>query len=535
MLFISQGCLDLTGYEPDDLLFNNRISYNDIIDPRYHDALWLEWGKVITKKTSFRYEYQIITKDGKKKWVLELGEPIYDKDGTVIALEGIVIDISYSKKIEFELQHRIDFDPVTELHNRSYFEVFLTQKLNKQHKNGAIMGLNFSAIQSLMLSNGYHYAIEVIKKIASILKQYTNERIELFCTHENRFSFHFHDYSGKEELIIFYEKLSEKLKAILLLERITCAVGFVVISRGFYNDADRLLKDVLIASEKVLTQENDRVIDYVFFDEDMIYQIEREKIIKEELIEVVEKGRTERIFLHFQPVIDLKTNKVSFFEALVRFRSDKFGVVSPLEFIPLLEKSKLIVPIGEIITKRSLSFLKRIHELGCSEIMMSINISPIQLLSDKFADSFVKMLRFLDVDTSKVWIEITESVFTNNYQLVNRILGDIMALGVRVAIDDFGTGYSSLHRVLGLNIKGIKIDRAFINGLELIPEDIAITKDIVLLGHKLNYLVVAEGIENEIQMNYLKAYDCDYGQGYYFSRPLEKDKALLYLKKVNGN
>lgn len=110
-----------------------------------------------------------------------------------------------------------------------------------------------------------------------------------------------------------------------------------------------------------------------------------------------------------------------------------------------------------------------------------------------------------------------------------------MALGVRVAIDDLGTGYSSLHRVLGLNIKGIKIDRAFINGLELIPEDIAITKDIVSLGHKLNYLVVAEGIENEIQMNYLKAYDCDYGQGYYFSRPLEEDKALLYLKKVDGN
>lgn len=535
MLFVSQGCLDLTGYEPDDLLFNKRISYKDIIDPSHHDSLWEEWEKVIANKTSFHYEYQIITKAGKKKWVLELGEPIYDKDGAVIALEGIVIDISYSKKIEFELQHRIDFDPVTELHNRSYFEVFLTKELSNKQKKSAIVELNFSAIQSLMLSNGYHYAVDLIKKIASILKPFTNDRIELFSTHENRFCFYFHDYKGKEELITFYEKLCEKLEAILLLERIFCGVGFVEIRLGFYNDVDRLLKDVLIASEKALTLENDRLIDYVFFDEDMIYQIEREKIIKEELIEVVEKGRTERIFLHFQPVIDLKTNKVSSFEALARFRSDKFGVISPLEFIPLLEKTKLIVPIGEIITMKSLTFLKRIHGLGYSEIMMSINISPLQLLSDNFADIFVKMLQALDVDTRKVWIEITESIFTNNYQLVNRILGDIMALGVRVFIDDFGTGYSSLHRVLALNIKGIKIDRAFINGLELIPEDIAITKDIVSLGHKLNYLVVAEGIENEVQLNYLKAYDCDYGQGYYFSRPLEEDKALLYLRKVNGN
>lgn len=143
------------------------------------------------------------------------------------------------------------------------------------------------------------------------------------------------------------------------------------------------------------------------------------------------------------------------------------------------------------------------------------------------------MVHEADVDPSKIWIEITESVFTNNYQLVHKILGDIQALGIRVSIDDFGTGYSSLHRVLELNIKAIKIDRAFINGLELIPEDIAITKDIVSLGHKLNYVVVAEGIENATQANYLKSYECDLGQGYFFSRPLEEKKAILFLKKVN--
>lgn len=137
------------------------------------------------------------------------------------------------------------------------------------------------------------------------------------------------------------------------------------------------------------------------------------------------------------------------------------------------------------------------------------------------------------VDPTKIWFEITESIFSSNYQRINQILGEIIKQGVKVTIDDFGTGYSSLHRVLELNTNGIKIDRAFIDGLEKISEDIAITKDIVSLGHKLNYLVVAEGIENETQQQYLKAYNCDRGQGYFFSRPLSQEKALEFLYNKN--
>lgn len=534
MLFVSKGCESLTGYDPDDLLFNRVISYNDLIAPEYHQVLWNEWKRIIALKTSFRYEYQIITKSGERKWVLEQGEPIFDEKGEVSALEGIVIDIHNLKTVELMLQRKNDYDSVTELHNRRYFERLLDKMIEANDvKNKAVMCLNFSSIQSLVLTNGYHYGIDVVIKISNILKMFSSTDIELYATHENRFCFLIENYQEKLELVDFYEKISHALEPLLLQERITCGVSFVELKDHKYPNSDRLLKDVLIATEKVLSLENDKIIDYIFIDKDMQYQIEREKIIKEEIIKMCKEGDSDKLYLQYQPVMNLKTNRVASFEALTRFRSDRLGIVSPLEFIPILEKTKLIVPIGEMITSKALKFLKRVNHLGY-DITISINISPIQLLSEDFANRFMLKVADVGVDPNHIWLEITENIFTNNYQLVNRILGDIIAKGVRVTIDDFGTGYSSLHRVLALNTKGIKIDRAFINGLELIPEDIAITKDIVSLGHKLNYLVVAEGIENETQANYLRSYDCDLGQGYYFSRPMEDDKAIIFLKKTNS-
>ncbi len=534
MKFVSTGCKELTGYEPEALLENRDLSYNDLIDPLYHQDIWNEWKRITNKKIPFRYEYKIITKSGDRKWVLELGEGVYDNKGQVIALEGIVIDIDYLKRIEEELQHKSDFDTLTELHNRRYFERLINEDIkNKTIKNKAIIGLNFSSIQSLVLSNGYHYGMDIIVKISQVLKSFASENADLFITHENRFCFYIHDYKDKIELVDFYEKIAQALEHILLFERINCGVGILEARDNIYPNADRILKDTLIATERALEQENDKIIDYIFFDKDMQYQIEREKIIKDELLKMSEQGDSEKLYLQYQPVIDLKNTRVASFEALTRFRSERLGIVSPLEFIPLLEKTKLIVPVGEMIASKALKFLKRLNSLNY-DVTISINISPIQLLSEDFANRFYQKVLDIGVDPNKIWLEITESIFTNNYQLVNRILGEIMEKGIRVTIDDFGTGYSSLHRVLALNTKGIKIDRAFINGLELIPEDIAITKDIVSLGHKLNYLVVAEGIENEIQASYLKSYDCDLGQGFYFSRPLEEDKALIFLKKLNG-
>ena len=533
MEFVSKGCQKLTGYDPEDLLYNRKISYNDLIADEYQHLLWNEWKRTTQSHIPFTYEYEIVTKEGERKWVLELGEGIYDEQGQVIALEGIVIDINHLKVMEATLQHNHDFDPRTDLHNRAYFERLLNSDIRTGKVGSkALVALNLSSIQSLVLTNGYHFGMELITRIAQILKTFDTPNTQLFITHETRFCFYLDQYLGKDQLLEFYQRLKLALEPILLLERITCGVGILEVRNTRYPNADRMLKDALVATEKALNIEDQNVINFVFFDKEMQLQIEREKIISDELAVLAESFGSEGLIVHFQPVIDLKTDRVVSFEALTRFRSGRLGLISPLEFIPILEKSKLIVPVGEKILSLSLKFLKVLNEQGF-DISISVNVSAIQLLSENFALRTVQKIRDIGVNPSRIWLEITESIFATNYQRINQILGEIMNTGVRVTIDDFGTGYSSLHRVLELNTNGIKIDRAFINGLEKITEDIAITKDIVSLGQKLNYIVVAEGIENETQMRYLKSYQCDRAQGYYFSRPLDEEKALDFIRKTN--
>ena len=262
-------------------------------------------------------------------------------------------------------------------------------------------------------------------------------------------------------------------------------------------------------------------------------EIQRERQLEKELAEISDGISEERFFLQYQPIIDLKKNKVCGFEALARLKSDVFGFVPPLAFIPVLERTKLIIPFGRIIVRKSLTFLKKIHELGYEEMSVSINISAIQLLSDNFTKKFLDIVKEVGVVPEKIWVELTESVFASNYQEINSVLGRLMEQGIRVAIDDFGTGFSSLYRLLAININSIKVDKAFMDGIELINIDEAITKDIISLGQKLRYTVVAEGVETEIQKDYLMAYGCDRAQGYFFSKPLNEQDAIVFAEKFN--
>lgn len=532
MLFVSEGCYKLTGYRPDALLNNKELSYNDLIMPSYRELLWKEWKRVIAKKEVFRQEYQIITATGEPKWVLELGEPIYDSKGKVEALEGIVIDISEQKMMEDDLQHKNDYNEWTELLNRNYLERFLYRELKtKKSMKRALLVVNLNSIQTLTPVHGYHYSQDLMKRIADELKKNACEKCELFLTHENRLTFFIKDYNGKDDLLAFYERIAAIIEPIVLLERISCGVGIYELTRHDKpSEVDNILKKLLLASEEAYIND-DRPMHYVFFDEKMEAAINREKDIQIELVEIANGINEDRLFLQYQPIIDLSTNKVSGLEALVRLRSEKHGIVPPLDFIPLMERTKLIIPIGERITYLAIKFLKHLEESGYGQLSISINVSAIQLLDSNFTNNFLNIIKKLKANPNKIWVELTESVFATNYQEINAVLGGLIAKGIRVAIDDFGTGFSSLHRLLAININAIKIDKAFMDGIEFINIDEAITKDIVSLGQKLRYIVVAEGVESEIQKDYLMAYGCDRAQGYYFSKPLNEEEVIKFIKQ----
>ena len=193
--------------------------------------------------------------------------------------------------------------------------------------------------------------------------------------------------------------------------------------------------------------------------------------------------------------MDLHTDSVSGFEALARLSTEKLGLVSPLEFIPIAEKTKLIIPLGEKVIIEAFQFLNRLKANGYDSLGVSINISAIQLLSPDFSSRLFELISEMNVNPGNISIEITESVFAADYDHINNIIEKLRAVGIRVAIDDFGTGYSSLAREKELKVDCLKIDKFFVDKLLDTDPNSAITSDIISMSHKLGHCTIAEGVE----------------------------------------
>ncbi|MDD2190598.1 MAG: EAL domain-containing protein [Eubacteriales bacterium] len=537
MQFASAGCFQLTGYAPESLLYNKELSFNDLIVPEYHDALWKEWERILSGKIPFKYEYEIITGKGERKWVLEMGQGIYNEQGKVEALEGIILDISDRKEMEDNLRYSNEHDLWTGLYNRRYFEDLLTHDAKMEStKKRAVISINLSSVHILSLTYGFHYSQELIKKTAEALNLLCTYKRRLFNTYENRFVFYVKDYEDKNELIAFCKTIDNTIESAFSVEKIGHGIGIVEIDDDNKHDVEKLLKDLLIASERALHY-FDKDSGFYFFDKDMEAQIIREENIKHELTLIEKDPDDGGLFLQYQPILDLKSNQICGFEALARIKSDKLGLIPPLEFIPIAEKTKLIITFGKKVTLEVFRFLNKLRDNGYSGITVSINISAIQLLRNDFNKDLFDMITEMQINPANISLEITESMFADNDQEINRILGELKDSGIHTAIDDFGTGYSSLARVRELNVNCLKIDKYFIDKLVSSKDDEAITGDIVSMAHKLGHCAIAEGVEHEKQKQYLQSCGCDKIQGYIVSKPLDEEKAIEMLKKqtVNNN
>lgn len=313
------------------------------------------------------------------------------------------------------------------------------------------------------------------------------------------------------------------------MEGIGWGIGIVEVGqRG--GDAQDLLRKLLVVSEQALHHWGVEST-YLFFDEQMETKLYREEQITGELTAIGSGEGNGRLFLVYQPVITIADGSVAGFEALARLEIPGLGTISPLQFIPIAERTKLIIPLGESIIIQALRFLDTLHEKGYEGLTVSINISALQLLKQEFSPKLLRTIRAMGVTARNICLEITESIFAANYQEINRILKPLRTAGIKIAIDDFGTGYSSLARERELEVDCLKVDRFFIEKLSHISEDRSITSDIISMAHKLGHCVIAEGVEEEVQLQYLAKHGCDKVQGYLFAKPMDEERALQYLSQ----
>lgn len=527
MEFVSQGCYALTGYPPESLIQNKEICFNQLILEKYQDLLWFRWEYILNQRGKLTEEYEIVTASGEIKWVWEQGQGIFDDAGNIVALEGLILDITERKTQELKLNYMNNHDALTGLYNRRYFEE-LMRRDETLHVKKAVLLVNLAKFTLINQTFGYNFGEKLMQELASNLLTLCTVNCRLFLISSDRYAFYIKAYQNKKELTTLCNSVNEILSTIPALKTIGASIGIVEMEDCKGDDLDVVLKNALIAAENV---QDNKISGYRFFNKKMEEAIMREAEIKNGLSAVALNADDHGFFMEYQPIVDTQSNKIVGFEALARFETEHLGRISPLEFIPLAEETQLIVPLGKKIMRLVLQFLKKLEETGFTEIYMSFNVSTIQLLRDDFIEELVETIRETKVLSTNLGIEITESLFLNSYQEINQKLERLKRLGIKIAIDDFGTGYSSLARERELNVDCLKIDKYFMDKLMKLEPDQALTGDIISMAHKLGHFVVAEGVENERQRQYLIQHHCDLIQGYLFSKPLSEDDAMAILEK----
>ena len=266
---------------------------------------------------------------------------------------------------------------------------------------------------------------------------------------------------------------------------------------------------------------------YQIYNETMDAEARRRAAIISALRKALERGEFRLVY---QPRMSLANGVITGVEALLRWNSGDLGEISPTVFIPLAEESGLIVSIGEWVLGEACRQLKAWRQQGLTEICVGVNVSVLQLLRGNLVAYLKRLLEVTELPADRLELELTESMVMQNAEQTTAMLNELRRLGVSLAIDDFGTGYSSLVYLKRLPIDTLKIDKEFIDDLTRDADDEAITSTIITMGHSLGLTVVAEGVENEAQLNFLRQQRCDEIQGHWLSRPLDGDRCLAFIR-----
>lgn len=441
---------------------------------------------------------------------------------------NLISDSNSRLQTEKHILHLAYHDSLSNLPNIIAYKEHIDNCLHGKEDLKAFMVVNYKDFKLLNLTMGSPYSDSLIKKTASILENFLSDFASIFHISIDRFAICFHMEKSQDELLQIAYRIIGILQSTFTNIVVRGNIG-IVDTKRYQANSDTLLKYAYIAADSV---KDNNLWDCAFFSPEMESELERLYKLEQDIKRIVNSGNeSQELYLNFQPVVDLKTEKIVSFEVLARLHSKTLGFVSPIEFIPIAEKSNMIYQVGYIVIAKTLQFVKKLENNGFGDLKAMINISAIQFLREEFLEDLFSLISVFNVNPKMLGIELTESVFTSEYAIINEKLGILSEKGIEIAIDDFGTGYSSFARERELNVQCIKIDKYFLDNLNVTDHKIAITGDIISMAHKLGHKVVAEGVENIAQKQYLIEHNCDYMQGYLFSKPVSEEQALELLMK----
>ncbi len=424
------------------------------------------------------------------------------------------------KKVENRLSRLARYDELTGLANRSLFHSSLKDAIaqtGRTEKIGALLLLDLDHFKDINDSLGHPAGDQLLKEVSKRLLETVRATDVVARLGGDEFAViatNLRDWRGAEVLA---EKIIGRLSAPVEVEGrevyTRTSIGVTLFPRDG-EDTDHLLKNADMALYQAKNEGRGR---HQFYNAELNARAQRRKVVETELRYALTQGA---FVLAYQPKVCLETGAVVGVEALLRWPHPELGLISPSEFVPIAEDSGLIVPIGEWVLRAACAQHLAWQDQGLPAIPVAVNLSAVQFRSAHLVDTVRQVVEEIGMDAKQLELEITESMIMDNLESTTELLHHLHELGVRLSIDDFGTGHSSLAYLKRFPIDRLKIDRSFVRDVVDDPDDAVIAKTIISLAKNLRLGVVAEGVESEAQLQFLRRHGCEEAQGYYFSRPL---------------
>ena len=533
-LFANKALANELGYTPEQMrnLHVRQLLKNSVFDI---DTMLQNDYRVIRGNEELDViEERFVTATGKQLFLQTHIMPLAFYDEKVALI--VSVDITERKNAQAKMEFMAHHDALTGLPNRLQLVERLEHELRRAERHGyfgAVLFIDLDQFKTINDSLGHPVGDRVLEVVASRLQQSVREE-DLVAR-----------LSGDEFVVVLTVldqnietaalragEISEKIRSIVsqpylydnMELRVTCSVGVVV-----YPDKNNSVHELLRYADTAMYQVKEKGRDSIeFFNEEMADKVSRQLTMEGDLHRALEEGHFQ---LYYQPKIDINTNKVIGAEALLRWHHPTKGMVSPVEFIPVLETSGMIIEVGQWVLEDACKTLVSWQSAGLWKpgMKLSINISPRQFRRAAFVDDVLAALEKYPIPRDSLDMEITEGIVIQRVDDAIATMTTLNERGISFSLDDFGTGYSSISYLKRLPVSTLKIDQGFVRDIIVDRNDRVLVETIITMGRLLDMELVAEGVETNEQLAILKSFQCDYYQGYLFSQPIpiEKFEAIL--------
>lgn len=520
IVIFNEAAEKVSGYDHQEL--ENKNWFEILVPYERYPHMWHVFSDALAgHEFPAVFESAVQTRFGEARVISWRGSLVQDMDSPA-AMVLFGIDVTDQKIAEDKLRHNAFYDPLSNLPNRSLLLDRLDQALKRMQRNAseqfAVLFLDLDRFKNINDSLGHLAGDQLLVKVSEILKECVRPGDTVSRIGGDEFAILAENIGDISEAISIAERINEDLTLPFQLSGrevfISASIGIAKGSVDYLQPVD-LLRDADTAMYHAKGEGKAR---YQLFDPRMHSNVMARLTIETEIRHALERGEFQ---VYYQPIVSLKLKRVAGFEALIRWQHPLHGLVSPHEFIPIAEETGLINAIGRFVlfeATRQIGEWQRLHQAS-PPLYVSVNLSALQFQQPDLLEQVERALVKADIPAESLRLEVTETVLMENMDIATGVLLKMVERGVRLYLDDFGTGYSSLSYLQQLPFDSLKIDKSFVAALGREPEKTGLVPTIIALAHNFGMGVIAEGVENEHQLAHLAALNCEYIQGFYFSRP----------------